>query len=654
MGGEGEELKLEGKDGLQMLEELQKAVVEGILQRRVQGKKGVEGHLRSFKDWSGLQRWLESREEEDTVFREPKQSCRLLRKRSLAVMYNKEQEGWIRRTAMIRECGRRAQQHRKCYSRAREHGWSSSMRKLRAAQRRGGSVVHEAFKIARARGKGSSMSRLVEVWDGEELVSGPWVKEVVHKICTGINRAKEAFVDSVQWWAGKVWGQSKQQEQQEERSRMDRAWQACTFQRFKELIMSRAKNKGVGVDRWSLRLAQEAGDQVMQLQYGWVMECMDRADMADSYREWVAILLNKPGEDSRKFQRRRDIWLTCHGAKVIALIMQEEYERLAGVEGSISQGGWERGRGAPEMTLTLRAQEEEAVQLGREVYRGYIDLGTFFMSVVREVAAAVEQHLGVCPKTHAVMQVLQGEVHGMYETAYGLTDSVDMEAGICQGDVNAPNRSKNLMKLKQRAVSALVEGYRFMGCAEETPQVWFADDGSLITSSWAWLQAGFDVAWMVARITGSDIGIKEDGSKTAWQVVNGCEWQEREYRQIVMPDGRVVPRVSQYKHLGTVLTSKGGVEAQRDKVYGKLKQVLQVISKLEISAEKYIEMTDVIIEGVLGFYGRSTPMSWEFCEKVERVRRQCMVLRGSRRRGEGTCEVYAKQEAGGLGACHAY
>ena len=41
---------------------------------------------------------------------------------------------------------------------------------------------------------------------------------------------------------------------------------------------------------------------------------------------------------------------------------------------------------------------------GSMAFRGYIDLGTFFMSVVREVAESVEQHLKVKPQ---VLQVIK-------------------------------------------------------------------------------------------------------------------------------------------------------------------------------------------------------------------------------------------------------
>jgi len=122
----------------------------------------------------------------------------------------------------------------------------------------------------------------------------------------------------------------------------------------------------------------------------------------------------------------------------------------------------------------------------------------------------------------------------------------------------------------------------------------------------------------------------------------------------VLPDGRVVPRVSKYKHLGTVTGSSGGPEVQRERILQKLRGVLSVVCSLEVSLDQMIEMTDCVIEGVVGFYGRSTPLSREFCEKVEKCRRAQFVRVGKRRRGEGNCEVYAEHRAGGLGAVHTY
>ena len=104
-------------------------------------------------------------------------------------------------------------------------------------------------------------------------------------------------------------------------------------------------------------MAQELSDDAMANYYAWVMESMREAEVSDSYGEWIALLIDKKGEDQRKLGRKRDLWLMCHGMKVITMILQEEYGRLVGVQGSVSQGGWTENRGGPEMTLVLRAQE---------------------------------------------------------------------------------------------------------------------------------------------------------------------------------------------------------------------------------------------------------------------------------------------------------
>ena len=77
------------------------------------------------------------------------------------------------------------------------------MQRLREAQRRGGCVIHEAFKIAKGRAQGG-MSKVVEVWDEGEVVGGPAVREAVARQGAVINSAKEAFTDAVSWWAGRV------------------------------------------------------------------------------------------------------------------------------------------------------------------------------------------------------------------------------------------------------------------------------------------------------------------------------------------------------------------------------------------------------------------------------------------------------------------
>ena len=110
-----------------------------------------------------------------------------------------------------------------------------------------------------------------------------------------------------------------------------------------------------------------------------------------------------------------------------------------------------------------------------------------------------------------------------------------------------------VLRLIQEAVSGLVKGYRYSGTATRTPQIWWVDDGAFLCDDLANVQLALDTCWMVAKMAGLKMQVKADGSKTAWQ---GSYWQAgKEYTvkgwRVRLPDGREVPQVTGYKHLGS-------------------------------------------------------------------------------------------------------
>ena len=220
---EGEEgIEVEGKAGLQIMQKVQIEVAVAILNRREQesgGSKGAKGHLEQHKRWSKLYGWVERKKGDHPCFSTPEASCRLLRDPGIRRILDRHRkarkaglgwdaEGVVR--AVLGRCRRKREHHWKQYARAKEHSWDAGMQRLKAAARRGGSVVHEAFKVVRGRVQGGTMSRFMEVWDGQELVGGPAVREVVQRLGGEINQKKEAYLEAVDWWATKVWGPSKE------------------------------------------------------------------------------------------------------------------------------------------------------------------------------------------------------------------------------------------------------------------------------------------------------------------------------------------------------------------------------------------------------------------------------------------------------------
>ena len=120
---------------------------------------GARMHLEQLKEWEQLREWIGSREAEDGVFvrlhggfwEGEWKGCRIGRKRELRDKYGREVEGWVRQQMLVKVCERKVRYHRGKYHQAQEHSWEAATKRLRAAKGKGGSVLHEAFKIVKQR-----------------------------------------------------------------------------------------------------------------------------------------------------------------------------------------------------------------------------------------------------------------------------------------------------------------------------------------------------------------------------------------------------------------------------------------------------------------------------------------------------------------------
>ena len=254
-----------------------------------------------------------------------------------------------------------------------------------------------------------------------------------------------------------------------------------------------------------------------------------------------------------------------------------------------------------------------------------------------------------------------------------------MDGVACgQGHECSPARSKLMTSVIQRLVDRAGRGYRFG--VEAVPQVFFADDGAFLAEDVAGLQMAFDAVWVAARITGLQIKVKPDGSKTAWMGVywdgegkakevsrEGVYWDKKRREERVvegmvgesimrLPDGRRIPQVSQYKHLGTPMQamSEGRLQPAREKIKSKCKGLISQISKVEALGPRQVERAiDLAIMGVCGYYCRATPMAWRDCEEIEMAKRRAL-----RAAGLGPAEPagawYLEKQAGGMGHTHVY
>ena len=127
------------------------------------------------------------------------------------------------------------------------------------------------------------------------------------------------------------------------------------------------------------------------------------------YKRWIAMLAVKSAdEDPKDISRRRDLWVVCHGQKIVMRMLNREYETAARNSVPLSQAGYARDRNAPEQALVMRlAQAQNQVEQGI-MCTGMLDLGQFFMSCVRDVQWECERWTGVDPGVTRVRK------HGQY------------------------------------------------------------------------------------------------------------------------------------------------------------------------------------------------------------------------------------------------
>eukprot|EP00965_Chrysotila_dentata_P133392 4410810-Pleurochrysis_carterae.AAC.1 len=176
----------------------------------------------------------------------------------------------------------------------------------------------------------------------------------------------------------------------------------------------------------------------------------------------------KPGEDPFELGRRRDIWLQCHSMKYVGRMLEAEYNEVANKHVPNTQAGWTEDRMATEHSLTVRIVEERCEWHRKPCIKGYVDMGSFFMSVNHAVRWEVEAAMGVPETIISIMKALRegkdkelGGLVGRYKTAYGTTEPVEIRKGLGQGDLLSPVRSKLILTVTQKAMQRLVPGIEF-------------------------------------------------------------------------------------------------------------------------------------------------------------------------------------------------
>ena len=447
-------------------------------------------------------------------------------------------------------------------------------------------------------------------------------------------------------------------------AKVDWADDVCTWERFERAVGRAGADVGVGSDGYCGYLMRKAPLPIRRLYFDALRDVLTSHDFPKEWKLWECVLLMKPGEDPRDFGRRRDVWLMPHSLKVAGRMLMCEFESACEGYVPASQSGFSQDANAPSQTLILRMHRERCHQRKQGYYVLYADMGTYFMSICKEIQLVAEQWTGTRVEVSEVLRAMQHNLHGRVETAFGGTEPHAMPGVACgQGHECSPVRSKIMASFIQAMASQVCRGYRFGQTG--VPQCWYCDDSAWLCEDLAGVQMAIDAMWVVARVSGLKVTIKKKdfktrvGSKTAWMgVYYDDEGKECEVTgaKVEMPNGEEVPQVTKYKYLGTPLQIeyKGRHSAMRSKVVSTCCALLRQIGRVDMLGPRQTRRAiELAVAGVLGYYCRSTPMTWADCEKIEAVRASVLAQRGIAAETPRAA-IFLPEEAGGAGHMHAY
>ena len=461
--------------------------------------------------------------------------------------------------------------------------------------------------------------------------------------------------------------------EEKQRAVQDAVEKYLTWEAFDRAVGKAVAKKAVGADGFSTYVLKHAPRRVRMACWEEVREVVRTGEVPRAWKDWVAMLAMKPGEEADDLSRRRDLWVVAGMQKIVQTCIKVEYERAGDEMVPGSASGFTALRNGPEQTVVARLAREHAANTRGTICTGWIDYSQLFMSIVKSCQWETERFCGVHPGVTEIVRMLHSEVTGRYETAHGLTERYNVLKGSGQGCINGATRAKLALVLTQRVVEKACKGFGFaLDPTRHICEGWYADDACLSASSPHELRKMMECCWMIAQMSGLQINIKGK-KKTAWA---GTYWTVDKRGMTVekdidcgdwklrMPNGDKVPQikmgkdedVNYYKHLGSEMGPgfTGGQDRVRAKVIARCIGVIGVIGGIKgLGITAMNDAIESAVGGVVDYYGRACVLTWEDMQKVEAARAAAM------QRSTGVWMVprrllWGSEDMGGMGRKHLY
>ena len=573
---------------------------------------------------------------------------------------------------------------------AQPNGFVAAVREAVGKATGGGILVavHKFLRHHTDRGAGGSDAKLRTMkvgggGKGEDVVIPEEVREEARKYgeaqlghpgqaWLGAVRTAMRWAGGGQWEGGEDSVHAPSAEETQNRVR-EAVGMYLTWEAFEKAVGRAVAGKAVGTDGFSTYALKHAPRSVRVACWEEVREAVEKGEVPRAWKDWVAMLAMKPGEEADDLSRRRDLWVVANMQKVVQTCIKAEYERAGDETVPDSASGFTALRNGPEQTVVARLTREHAANVRGVTCTAWIDYSQLFMSIVKSCQWETERFCGVHPGVTEIVRRLHDEVTGRYETAHGLTERYDVLKGSGQGCVNGATRAKLALVLTQRVVEKACKGYGFILDPERhVCQGWYADDACMHATCPHELRKMMECCWIIAQMSGLKMNVKGK-KKTAWA---GTYWTDDKHGRKIekdidcgewkmrLPDDTEVPQikmgadedVNYYKHLGSEMGPgfTGGQDRVRAKVVARCTGVIGVIGGIKgLGVTAMNDAIESAVGGIVDYYGRACVLTWEDMQKVEMARASAI------QRATGIWMVprrllWGAEEMGGMGRRHLY
>ena len=306
-----------------------------------------------------------------------------------------------------------------------------------------------------------------------------------------------------------------------------------------------------------------------------IQQVWEEGRVVGEWQDAVVVPVPKKG-DLRHCDNWRGISLLEVVGKIMARIMKERLEVIAGKVLPESQCGFRKERGCVDMIFVARQLIEKAREHNQPLYMLFVDLRKAYDSVPRQALWKVLEKCGVPPKLLSLVKSCHEGMHAEVRVGSTTTEEFEVRNGLRQGCTLAPTLfniyistvvANWQIESPEAGVAVLYKhGRKLVGdrtakarlSEVKVTETQFADDAALYTPS----RQSFETSTASFVKVASEWGLTVSTEKTKGMVVG--DGLDEHNTSSVQVEGGTVEVVSHFTYLGSNISRDSEVTVEID------------------------------------------------------------------------------------------